>query len=430
MPSLERTRAREVRGALVLALVLGPVAGCTGSTEAAAPAGELAVPVSVTPVEREPVERGVEASGTLFPDEEVTVSGKVGGRVSRVFADVGDVVSGEAVLACVEQEELDRGESIARLTLDGVLARLGTEDVPEAGFDLDHTALVVRARAQLENARAHLGRLADLSREGQGFVAEQDLRDAETAVASADAEALVERLSTRALVSEARLRAEELALAQLRRRDATIRAPGLGRWTVAARFWTEGELAAPGSPAFRLVACERVKLRVAIGQSVARALRPGLEARVTVAGWGERTFPGTVARVSPTIEPQSRTFGVEVVVPNVEGELRAGSFATARIVTATEEALLVPADAVQSSAGTERVFVLEGDRARERVVATGEHHGSRIEVRGLDPDARVVTRGQTVLADGALVRLVAARPAARVDADGRGEPSPAGKRAP
>lgn len=403
--SLGHGTQRRAASALVVAACLVGCPGTADETKSGAPVG---IPVSIAAAERSSVQRTVDVVGTLFGDEDVTLSCKVTGRLKAIHADVGDVVSSGALLAELEPDDFARAVSVADWALRQTLARLGVDRVPAETFQVDQVATVVRARAQLVNAEAKHKRLSELGAGGRGIVAEQELKDAETEVAVAAANVDVERLAARALVAEAEQRQVELEVARNRLIDARLRAPAGGRaWAVAARSASEGEYLREGSAVFRVVASDPLKLRVTVPERHVPDVRVGQAVRLTVEAFGEKEFPGAVSRVNPTVDPENRTFGVEVTVPNGTGELRPGSFARAEILTRTEEAVLVPFESVVSVAGIDKLFLLAADEAhvREVLVEPGARHGASVEVQGIEAGARVIASGQSVLSDGAPVTL-------------------------
>ncbi len=401
-----RSGSARARGALLAALV-ALAAGCPGSGPAsppASPGARAAVPVAVEPVERRIVQREVTVYGTLYGDEEATISNKVPGRIRRIAADVGDVVSAGAVLCELEVEDFELAANVARRQLEAVLARLGVDRIPDASFEPDKVATVERARAHLENAKGKLARLDALEKKGQGFVAEQTLKDAETEVTMATASLDAERLSVRAHVAEAHQRQAELALAERRQQDATIRAPGGERqWAIAERLVSRSEYLREGTNVFKVVASDPLKLRTAVPERFVRELSVGLEAQVKVEAYADRTFAGRVSRLNPSIDIASRTFGLEILIANEAGLLKPHMSARGAVLTRKDEALLVPIEAVVSFAGVTKVFALEGGKARERIVKVGPRFGGKLEVTGVEAEARVLIRGQTVVADGTAV---------------------------
>jgi membrane fusion protein (multidrug efflux system) len=103
-------------------------------------------------------------------------------------------------------------------------------------------------------------------------------------------------------------------------------------------------------------------------------------------------YPGQVARVSPAISEEDRTLLVEAEVPNEHGQLRPGTFAEAEIITQAEErAMFVPASAIVTFAGVEKVMTVEAGISVEKRVQTGRRYDDRVEiVAGLEPDDVVV----------------------------------------
>lgn len=384
---------------LLLLFVCGCSNGTTESTAATA-----AIPVAVTPAAARQVQRTVEVLGTLHGDQEATISNEVTGVVKHIHADVGDLVSSTALLAELDPDDYQRAVSVARWSLQQSLARLGTSKVPGDDFDVESAATVVRAQAQLANARAKLARLQGL----KASITAQDVKDAETTVTVSVANVDVERLATRALVAEARKRQAELETAQHRLVQARLVTPGGERtWAVAERLVSKGEYLREGTPAFRVVACDPLELRTMVPERYAPRIRVDQPVQVRVEAFGERLFSGRVTRINPTVDPTSRTFGIRVRVPNPSGELRPGTFARASIRTHTERAVLVPLEAVVSVAGINKLFVLEGSLAKELLVEIGARHDDLVEVSPIPPNAKVITSGQTVVTNGAQVELTA-----------------------
>jgi RND family efflux transporter MFP subunit len=153
------------------------------------------------------------------------------------------------------------------------------------------------------------------------------------------------------------------------------------------------------------VVSDPLKLRAAVPERYSAVFKVGEDATVRVEAWKERTFEGKVARVNPWVDPANRTFGVEVLVPNHDGALRPGSFARGDILVGKEPALFAPEDAVVSFAGVTKVFVVKDGKARAVAVQAGERRKGFLEVRGVDAGDQVVTRGQSVLSDGAAVAV-------------------------
>ena len=418
--------------ALAAVLVgLGPaLRGDSAAHEKKPAAGAQEVPVTTAPVTPRAVERAVEVVGTLEGYEEVNLGAKVEGRVARIHHDVGDEVAPGEPLLDIEDTDYRLAVLEARRGLELELARLGLRELPEGGkFDPSRVPAVVRARSQEDNARQVMERARRL---GVGrVIGAEELEKAQAEAGATRAAREHAELEARAVLATARLRQAQLETATQRLADARVRAPcpsparlppgcsgpGAVRYVVAARKAAEGEMvrAFPAVTLFRLVIDHPLKLVATVPERFIGEVKAGQPVSLAVEAYPGEAFAGTVSRLNPTVDRASRTFAVEVTVPNESRRLRPGSFAKARVLTRrSDRALTVPEEAVVRFAGVVKVFVVEGGQARAVPVRTGEvvpvQGGGRahrwVEASGeLAAGASVVTSGQSQLADRTAVRV-------------------------
>jgi RND family efflux transporter MFP subunit len=129
-----------------------------------------------------------------------------------------------------------------------------------------------------------------------------------------------------------------------------------------------------------LVRVDPLRLRLAVPEREAAGIRVGQPVELAVEGVTEK-HTGHVARISPSISESNRTLMVEAEVPNGDHGLRPGGFARARIVVqAGDLAVLVPASAIVTFAGIEKVVGVDGGKAVEKRVRTGRKEGDRVEI--------------------------------------------------
>ena len=194
-----------------------------------------------------------------------------------------------------------------------------------------------------------------------------------------------------------------MTLARKALADTTVRAPFAG-WSRSAMVST-GDYVTRGTRSPRSSASRRSASAHGAEQFVA-SVSVGQPVSFTVDAFPGRTFEGKVRFVSPALRAEQRALTVEAVVPNANADLKPGMFATARIEqNKREPAVLVPEPAVRVVSGTGRVFVVNGDRAEERIVTTGQKVDSLVEiVTGLKSGERVATQNVTQLIDGTKVR--------------------------
>src|SRR5688572_1748536 len=92
-------------------------------------------------------------------------------------------------------------------------------------------------------------------------------------------------------------------------------------------------------------------------------------------------FEGRIARISPSVNQQSRTLKLEALVNNSDAALKPGLFARVTIVTdQNDEVLVAPQEALFTFAGLEKVFVIESGKVAERIVRSGSRIGGDVEI--------------------------------------------------
>jgi RND family efflux transporter MFP subunit len=140
----------------------------------------------------------------------------------------------------------------------------------------------------------------------------------------------------------------------------------------------------------------------------------GMQVELAIDGFGERRFAGRVERINPSTEPGTRAFLVYVGIPNPEGTLRGGMFATGHIALAAAPPVpTLPVAAVRSEGGLSYVWSIDDGKLVRRTVITGrrDEEASRVEIRTeLPPGARVLATRFDNLKEGApaLVKAPAA----------------------
>jgi RND family efflux transporter MFP subunit len=338
--------------------------------------------------------RAIPVTGTLAAQEQSVLSAKVSGRLQRLEVDLGSVVRQGDLLAQVEPRDYELRLQQAAAALAQARTALG---LPLEGDDdqveVEQASTVKQAAAVLDEAAKNLQRVRNLSRAGIASPSELDAVEAAHTLARARHDTAVEEARTR-LATLAQRRAEfEIARKQLA--DASVRAPFDG--AVQARLASVGEFVGSGVPILRLVKTDPLRLRLEVPERESIHVRLGQSVRVLVEG-DTNAYAGRLARLSPALSELSRIMLVEADVPR-EGSLRPGLFARAQIVIRErDEALGVPAAALTTFAGLEKVVLLRDGRALEKVITTGRHEGNWVEVlAGLKA-------GETVVLDPAGLR--------------------------
>ena len=163
-----------------------------------------------------------------------------------------------------------------------------------------------------------------------------------------------------------------------------------------------------------------VKVMVNISEQDYTKVKKGMKVKVTLDVYGDEEFEGTVYLVHPTIDSSTRTFTVEVTLPNSSNRIRTGMFARVEFNYGSMRHVVVPDRAVvkQSGSGNKYVYVYKDGKVSYNRVELGQRLGTRYELlSGVENNSDVVITGQTRLADGARVEIMKddATPAAATD---------------
>jgi membrane fusion protein (multidrug efflux system) len=152
----------------------------------------------------------------------------------------------------------------------------------------------------------------------------------------------------------------------------------------------------------RIVRLQPLKITAEVPEKFAPWIQTGREMAVRVDAYPSQVFSGKVVRISPAVNLRSRAFAIEGEVPNADGRLKPGTFARVQISTDhVDRAVTIPAAAVQSRYGTNRVFLVQNGQLVGKEVVLGDRVGDRVEVaQGLEAGTTIVAGDVEQLADG------------------------------
>lgn len=350
----------------------------------------------------EPLERSVSVTGTLAAEEQVALSFKVTGRVHELNVDLGSPVRRGQVLARLTPTDFELRLQQSEAALQQARARLG---LPPNGNDTtvnpESTALVRQSRAVRDEARLTRDRVKTFVDRGISSRADLDAAEAQLEVAEGKYQDAIEEIRNREAVLAQRQ--SELSLARQALEDTTLRSPIDG--AVRERQVTVGEFRSTGTPVLTIVRTDPLRLRVAVPERAAAALRPGQPVRVRIEG-DDATYDGKLVRLGAAIEEDNRTLPVEAAVANPRGALRPGMFASAEIVVdRSDKAVVVPTDAIVTFAGVQKVLLVKDGKAVEQRVRTGRRNADRVEVvEGVKAGDVVIRKPGGDVVDGVPVR--------------------------
>lgn len=379
----------------------GGTVGAVNKKDSGAPAKENTRTVRVAKARLEKIVRAIEATGTLAARDRIALAMRVTGRLQEVRVDLGDHVRRGDIIAQIDPTDLRIAVQQATAALQQARIRLGLppEGTSETVVETQ-TPTVRQANAALIEARLRRQRAQQLF--DQKLIPPSDLEASQAAYQIAESryqDALEEIRNRQAQLAQRRA---DLEMARQQLTYAVLTAPVDG--AVVERAASAGQFINAGSPVASIVTIHPLRLRLPVPERAAARVRAGQRVRLHLDQETEN-FYGTVTRLSPAIDEESRTLMVEAEVPNEHGRLRPGSFVRAAILSEAEQpALLIPASALVTFAGIEKVMTVDNGKTVEMPVRTGWREGERLEIlEGLEAGATVVLRpgnltaGQRVL---------------------------------
>lgn len=375
-----RSRRRNL-ASLHCLLITCVLAGCESAKKAPE---KPPIPVTVTEVQEYSGPEGVTYSASITPYDQVNVAFKSAGYVTTILQRKG--VDGR-------ERNLQQGDWVKK---GEVLARVRESDYQNA---------VEQYKGHLEQAQA----AAEKAK--QDFGRAQALYNANALTQSDYDAAKAQNDSSQGSVVAAQA---TVAQAQQSLSDCELRAPTDGQ--ILSRNIELGALVGTGTTGFTMGDTKRVKAVFGIPDTVLASVTLGKRQGIQTETYPQE-FYGQVTAIAPQADQKSRTFQVEVTVPNSNDLLKSGMVVTLDLGQAklTKSVLVVPLGAIVSApSGSNKAFsvfivVRDGDKdvARQRIVQPGMTYGDMVSIaKGLSPGDRVISNGATLVNDGQVVRAI------------------------
>jgi len=300
--------------------------------------------VKVLRVQEQPVEQQIELTGTVQAFLSNDIATTVPGRIDNIFVEVGDRVR--------------KGQTLVQM---------------------DKTNLI-QAKIQLQNAEKELARVDTLYRLGS---ATQQLFD---------------QLTTQVDVAREAVRNLE---------ENTVLVSPIDGIVTARNF--DPKNIYPGAPALlNVMQITPVKIMVNVSETYFPLIKENMVAKIKLDVYPDKEFEGKIDLIYPTINQMTRTFAVQIRIPNHDMVIRPGMFARVNLNLGTLNNVVVPDMAVirQMGSNNKFVFVVENDIAYQKKVELGRRDGATYELlSGVDNNSSVVVAGQTKLIDGTRVKV-------------------------
>jgi RND family efflux transporter MFP subunit len=339
----------------------------------------------LAPVVSKPVSRTVELPGEFLPFLSVSLHAKVPSYVDRVLVDRGSIVK--------------QGDLLAEMSAPEMTAQIAEAQSKVQAAEADR----LQAEAQLAAAQSTYDRTKQAAAT-PGAIAGNELIQAEKQVDAAKA-----LLNSRLQAS----RAAESAVQALQDLKGYLKMAAPFDGVVTDRLVHPGALVGPGNDIALLVIQQvsHLRLVVPVPEEDVSGIVNGASVAFQVPAWPERTYSGTVARISHALDQKTRTMPIELEVMNRDGSLAPGMYPTVRWpVRRARPSLFVPKTSVITT--TERTFVIrnQSGHAEWVDVKKGVTEGDLVEVIGnLKPGDSVLRRATDEIRNGMPIQVLASK---------------------
>jgi HlyD family secretion protein len=375
-----------------------------------------ATPVYTTTVQRGKIQHTTIATGDILAAARIDVFSKVEGRLQTLQVEQGDSVQAGQIIAQITDTELKASVERSTAELDALRAEWAQM---QAGARPEEIAQAVDLERQTRAEKTNAERLQERTRAlvERGLRSTQDLEEAtlrvtRTQAAHSIAVKRLQLLRAGARIEDrqalqARLRAAQAALrlAKTELQNAVITAPITG--IVSHRHVDPGAYITDRTTLVTIVDMTTVKIKVPISERDLGRLRPGLKVQIRVDAYPQAVFEGTVQRISPTVDPSSRSGEVEIVTANSDARLKPGMFAKITLILdERRDTLLLPRQALSTQDSETVVFVVQDGKAHRHPLRTGLQNSTHVEIFGIPAGTTIVLAGHQKLKDKAPVKIV------------------------
>lgn len=348
----------EIRNLMMIpaAAVLIASASCSSKDDKTQEEEKLPV-VKVTTVSEEDVADIQTLTATVEADKVNNISSNSPNRIKQILVDEGMMVHAGQRLVVMD-------------------------DVNTTSYQLQ----VDNARANLRNTEVNYNRALELFKIGGGTKQQ------------------VDQMELQLVNARNQLASAQRALRNVQE-NTVLTAPVSG--VVTARNYDPGDMTG-NLPILTIGTISPVKVVVNVNESEFARVKLGMAAAVTLESYGEEQFPGKVTMIAPTVDQSSRTFGVEITVPNPGNRILPGMFGRVELDLGHAQRAVVPDKAVekQRGSGNYYVYIVRDGKVAYSMVQLGRRLGDRYEIlSGVNPGEQVVVSEKSKLTNGAAVEI-------------------------
>lgn len=314
---------------------------------------EKVYPIKVEELILNKVDRTISHTANIIPFEEIYLAPAAPGKITKIYVEIGDKV--------------EKGQKLVQM---------------------DQTQLI-QAKLQLESLQKDFDRIKSLRETGS--IAEQQY----------------DQIKTQLEVTKTNVKYLE--------DNTVVYAPFSG--IITGKYFEDGEnySAAPNTQAGKaaivtLNQVNKVKAIISVSEQYYTKISENTGIELTSEVFPDEVFKGKIINIYPTIDPLTRSFKIEVEVPNSQIKLRPGMYSQVNLILGQDEAITAPAIAVLQQEGTNNryIFINKNGVAKRINVKLGDRYNEKLEIISdeIQSGDQLIVVGQSVLMDNFKVKVV------------------------
>lgn len=311
----------------------------------------------------------------VFADKDVFVIPLMAGKVEKINVEVGDTVHKDDVLFVMDKDDISKQVNQAYAAYEAA----------KAGFDVSNQ--------QIQSAKDNFEKVKKLYEEG--VVPETQYVQAKLAASDESLEA------AKMGVEQARISYNNAASML---DNAQVKAPIAG--VISSINIVEGEYATSSNPPITIVDSDSITIEFGVPSNIVNKINKGDNVTVEISSANYKQ-EALINSIASSADLMTNLYNVDIILEN-DGFIKPGMFAKVYLNTdKIENTYAVKTEAVKEKDNIKYVFVISGDIATEKEVATGLDTGSYIEIiSGLTEGDKVIVKGQDYITDGSKIKVV------------------------
>lgn len=337
-----------VKNLILSTIALAMLAGCSGNKDKASQTdAEEAIPVKVLKMKKTDIAKTLDYAANLEADKQVFYAPAATGRIENIYVEVGDRIKKGQLLVEMDKTQLHQAE------------------------------------VQLQNLETEYNRAVQLNKTGSISKQAYDAAVTQYEVAKSNVDFLKENT----------------------RMEAPFDGIVTGKYFENKELYTGAAFGGASKPS--IIAIEKInpmKAYVNLSEQYYLTVKPGTKIQLKSNIYPDRMFEGTVSIVYPAIDPASRTFTVEIKIPNNDEALRPGMYGTIDFFIGNTETMVAPAIAVLKLQGSNDryVFLNKDGKAKRVAVKLGRRFEDQVELISdeIREGDELIVVGQGRLVDG------------------------------